>query len=204
SSANSSCTQTVPTDLSSDSDLQCSLPAHTLSGTYLVKLLARLYNKDPNSAPFSHYASWSDIQVAFQRQLLAFTHGLGPFDQRYNGIQTAREYWENLLSVPSADLLAMVGLMLASIVPNPMTEERTMSTITKLNSPDRSSQKVSTLIDMVTIRQHYKREEVSTKLVTRSLRPAVRFADLAPAVRLLMPDSGPAENEGSTGSTFQG
>jgi hypothetical protein len=40
-----------------------------------------------------------------------------------------------------------------------MAEERSMSTLTKQNSPDRASQKVSTLIDMALIRQHYKREE---------------------------------------------
>ncbi|EUC62977.1 NACHT domain protein, partial [Rhizoctonia solani AG-3 Rhs1AP] len=77
-------------------------------------------------------------------------------DQRYTSTQTACEYWEELLSVPSADLLAVVGLLLASIVPNSMAEERTMSAITKLNSPDRARQKVSTIINMVAIRQHYR------------------------------------------------
>ncbi|KAF8759953.1 hypothetical protein RHS01_01414 [Rhizoctonia solani] len=122
----------------------------------------------------------------------------GPTSKRYNGTQTACEYWENLLSVPSADLLAMVGIVLASIVPNSMTEERTMSTITKLNSPDRASQKVSTLIDMVTIRQHYRREEALTNPL---LRPTVRFADLTPAARILTPDLSLAEGEGDSEDT---
>jgi hypothetical protein len=159
-------TQTASMDLSSDSDIRRSLPAYTITGTYLVKLLGRLYNRDPNSTPFSHYSSWSDVQAAFRRQLLSFTRGLSPFDQRHASTQTAREYWENLLSIPSADLLAVIGILLASIVPNSMAEERTMSTITKLNSPDRGSQKVSTLIDMVKIRQHYRREEMLTSSVS--------------------------------------
>ncbi|KAG9125167.1 hypothetical protein FRC07_008716 [Ceratobasidium sp. 392] len=60
-----------------------------------------------------------------------------------------------------------------------MSEERTMSTVTKLSSPDRGSQHVSTLIDMATIRQHYRREEISS---LRSFRPTVRFAELPSSV----------------------
>ncbi|CEL56164.1 hypothetical protein RSOLAG1IB_11852 [Rhizoctonia solani AG-1 IB] len=147
------------TDLSSDSDLCHLLPAYTLSGGYLIKLLGRLYNKNPNAPPFLHYSSWPDVKTSFHRQLIRFTRGASPFDKRYDDAQSARQYWENLILVPSADLLALVGLLLSSIVPNSMAEERTMSTITKLNSPDRASQKVGTLIDMTTIRQYYKREE---------------------------------------------
>ncbi|KEP46915.1 DUF659 family protein [Rhizoctonia solani 123E] len=194
--------QTTSADLASDRDLRRSLPAYTLAGTYLVKLLGQLYNKDPNSAPFSHYSSWQDIQVAFRRQLLTFTRGLSPFEKRHVNTQTSHEYWETLLSVPSADLLAMVGCLLASIVPNSMAEERTMSTITKLNSPDRSSQKVSTLIDMATIRQHYKREEACTILPSRSLRPSVCFADLTPAAQILTPDCSSIESEDPAESAY--
>ncbi|GAB1527885.1 hypothetical protein RhiTH_011073 [Rhizoctonia solani] len=200
-SAISARTTVTPKILASDSDLWRLLPAYTLAGTYLIKLLGRLYNKDPNASPFLHYCSWSDIQVSFQRQLRLFTRGLSPFDRRYNGTQTACEYWENLLSVPLADLLAMVGIVLASIVPNSMTKERTMSTITKLNSPDRASQKVSTLIDMVTIRQHYRREEALTNPTTQLLRPTVRFADLTPAAQILTPDLSLAEGEGDSEDT---
>ncbi|QRW16066.1 hypothetical protein RhiXN_04067 [Rhizoctonia solani] len=200
-SAISARTTVTPKILASDSNLWRLLPAYTLAGTYLIKLLGRLYNKDPNASPFLHYCSWSNIQVSFQRQLCLFTRGLSPFDRRYNGTQTACKYWENLLSVPSADLLAMVGIVLASIVPNSMTKERTMSTITKLNSPNRASQKVSTLIDMVTIRQHYRREEALTNPTTQLLRPTVRFADLTPAARILTPDLSLAEGEGDSEDT---
>ncbi|CUA68969.1 hypothetical protein RSOLAG22IIIB_08222 [Rhizoctonia solani] len=126
-------------DSSFDSDLRRLLPAYTLSGTYLIRLLGRLHNKSPNSLPFSHYENWLDIKTSFHRQFVSFTRGESPFDKRYDGPQSAREYWEGLLSVPPADLLALVGLLLSSIVLNSMSEQRTMYTITKLNSPDRSS-----------------------------------------------------------------
>ncbi|KAF8594843.1 hypothetical protein BDV93DRAFT_458235, partial [Ceratobasidium sp. AG-I] len=102
---------------------------------------------------------WPDIEAAFRSQLASFTRCLGPFHQLPSDSSDSRTYWQGLCSVPAADLLAHIGMLLTSIVPNSMAEERTMSTITKLNSPDRASQKVSTLIDMVAIRQHYKREE---------------------------------------------
>ncbi|KAG8790888.1 hypothetical protein FRC12_010766 [Ceratobasidium sp. 428] len=59
-----------------------------------------------------------------------------------------------------------------------MAEERSMSTLTKLNSPDRASQKVLTLIDMATIRQYYKREENQLLHIPRPTFPTVRFAEL--------------------------
>ncbi|CAE6465834.1 unnamed protein product, partial [Rhizoctonia solani] len=174
-------------DLSSDSDLRRLLPAYTLSGGYLIKLLGLLYNKNPNAPPFLHYSSWLDVKTPFYHQLISFTRGASPFDKRYDDTQSARQYWENLISVPSADLLALVGLLLSSIVPNSMAEERTMSTITKLNSPDRAAQKVGTLIDMTTIRQYYKREEALKSPSSHSLRPTVRFADLTAAAQILTP-----------------
>ena len=66
------------------------------------------------------------------------------------------------LSIPLMDLLGVVGLLLASIAPNLMTEERAVLIIAKLNSPDQSSRKVATLIDMATIHQHYKRDGART------------------------------------------
>ncbi|KDN33334.1 hypothetical protein RSAG8_13576, partial [Rhizoctonia solani AG-8 WAC10335] len=72
-----------------------------------------------------------------------------------------------------------------------------MSTITKLNSPDRAAQKVGTLIDMETIRQYYKREEALKSLSPRSLRPTVRFADLTLAAQILTPDYDATQSEGT-------
>ncbi|KAH7325343.1 hypothetical protein B0J17DRAFT_723109 [Rhizoctonia solani] len=68
-----------------------------------------------------------------------------------------------------------------------------MSTITKLDSPDRALQKVSTLIDMVTIRQRYRRSEALLGYLPRSVRPSVRFADLTPAARILTPECSTVE-----------
>lgn len=125
----------------------------------------RIYNRDPEAPLFSHYADWLDIETTFRNQLVSFTRGLSPFN-RLSEAPGSRAYWEDLRSTPAADLLSYLGLILTSAVPNSMAEERSMSTLTKLNSPDRASQNVSTLINMTAIRQHYKREEKSLTLVS--------------------------------------
>ncbi|KAG8710566.1 hypothetical protein FRC08_016996 [Ceratobasidium sp. 394] len=168
-------------DLLPDQDLRQALPAYTKAGAYLVKLLGRVYNKDPDAPLFARYSSWSQIEIAFRNQLVLFTRGLSPFHQVPKP-SAERAYWESMCTVPTAELLAHLGVILTSIVPNSMAEQRSMSTITKLNSPDHASQKVSTLIDMVTIPQHYKREENRNSLSSRSLRPTARFADLAQSI----------------------
>jgi hypothetical protein len=196
-------------ELLPDRDLRQSLPVYTIAGDYLVKLLGRIYNKDPDASLFSRYASWPQIETAFRNQLVLFTRGLSPFHRAPNP-STERMYWESLCAVPAADLLAHLGIIFTSVVPNSMAEERSMSTLTKLNSPDRASQKVSTLIDMASIRQHYKREEshdspvglflafiyyihelIPFKSSHSLLRPTVRFADLSHAAGDVMEPSAP-------------
>ena len=139
-----------------------------MTGDYLVKLLGHIYNKDPDAPLFTRYTNWRQIETAFRNQLVLFTRGLSPF-HRIPKPSAEHSYWESLCTIPTAELLAHLGVVLASIVPNSMAEERSMSTITKLNSPDRASQKVSTLIDMVAIRQYYKRKENQDSMVRSSV-----------------------------------
>jgi hypothetical protein len=60
-------------------DLHQSVPAYMISGDYLVKLLGQIYNKDPDTALFACYASWTQIETAFRNQLVLYTRGLSPF-----------------------------------------------------------------------------------------------------------------------------
>ncbi|KAG8774334.1 hypothetical protein FRC12_002043 [Ceratobasidium sp. 428] len=74
-----------------------------------------------------------------------------------------------------------------------MAEERSMLTLTKLNSPDRASQKVSTLIDMATICQYDKREEDQLLQKSCPLRSTVRFNEL-PQIEKGLLAHGPVES----------
>lgn len=164
-------------DLLPDHDLRQSFPAYTMTGDYLVELLGRIYNKDPDAPLFSRYANWTQIETAFRNQLMLFTRGLGPF-HRVPKLLAEHSYWKSLRTIPTAELLAHLGMVLRSIVPNSMAEERSMSTITKLNTPDRASQKVSTLVDMVAIRQYYKRKENQDSQVSWSIYMHVSYKSL--------------------------
>jgi hypothetical protein len=89
-----------------------------------------------------------------------------------------------------------IAIKMYSIVPNSMSEERTMSNLTLVNSALRSRQGVQTMVDQVQIRQYYRtKNPVSTCSTSRQplliraaefcwqstpkLQPFVRFADLA-------------------------
>ena len=82
---------------------------------------------------------------------MRYTRCLAPFHAS-SDVLTSYEYWEQMLAVPGADLLAYLGVLINSFVPNSMAEEQTMLVFSKLNTPNRASQKVSTLFDMALIR----------------------------------------------------
>jgi hypothetical protein len=141
-----------------DQDLRWSVPAYTKAGGFSLRLLARVYNANPSLPLFSSYASdWKYVEAGLHQQLMRYTRCLAPFHAPSDA-KTSYDYWERMLAVPGADILGYLGVLINSFVPNSMAEERTMSVFSKFNTPDRSSQKVSTLFDMALIRQFYKNE----------------------------------------------
>ncbi|KAG8706755.1 hypothetical protein FRC09_002240 [Ceratobasidium sp. 395] len=85
------------------------------------------------------------------------------------------KYWSKLLKHPDACFLAPVAVKLFSLIPNSMAEERTVSCISRMNTKDRSCQKISTLIQMTQIRQHLLRQREKKKPI---YKPVVKFRDL--------------------------
>ncbi|KAG8697572.1 hypothetical protein FRC09_007774 [Ceratobasidium sp. 395] len=115
---------------------------------------------------------------AFKSQLAAFLRGEYPFILP-SAIPTdfsPLQFWTEKEKHPDANLLAPVAVKLFSVVPNSMAEERTVSCFTKLNSKDRSSQKVSTLVHMTRIRHDLIRKRANKKPV---IRPVLKFCDLS-------------------------
>lgn len=141
------------------------MPAYTKAGSFLLRLLAHIYNKNPNLPLFSPYANdWKYVETGLHQQVMRYTRCLAPFHASSDA-STACDYWEQMLTVPGADLLAYLGVLINSFVPNSMAEERTMSIFNKFNTPDRASQKVSTLFDMALIRQFYRYESSDIKVI---------------------------------------
>ncbi|KAK0220637.1 ribonuclease H-like domain-containing protein [Armillaria fumosa] len=108
------------------------------------------------------------IAEEFSPQLLAYSQGEYPISDRV-GSQTVLEWWEALASHPKACTLAFFAIKIFSVLVNSMPDERTGSKITWFNSPLRSNQKVSTLVN---IGQWY---DVHQKEGKSKVSPNVKF-----------------------------
>ncbi|KAJ7192258.1 hypothetical protein GGX14DRAFT_380272, partial [Mycena pura] len=93
--------------------------------------------------------------AAIKVQLEGFTRQLPEFRERG---PTKAAYWKKARQSSHANLLGYVVNKMDHMLPNSMTEERTMSTITRMNSKDRPAQQVQTVIDVTKIRQFNRRE----------------------------------------------
>ncbi|KAK7687035.1 hypothetical protein QCA50_009535 [Cerrena zonata] len=99
-----------------------------------------------------------------------------PFDRPYGATDTPQTYWKHLRATcEDAQPLATLACMILDVMPNSMAEERTVSCFSWLNAPLRANQKVSTLVRLTQVRQHYLREQ-GTKRIKR--HPTVKFRDM--------------------------
>ncbi|KAL5640471.1 hypothetical protein ACGC1H_007651 [Rhizoctonia solani] len=102
-----------------------------------------------------------------------------PFN-RYLNAPSPRKYWEKTGLHEDANIMGYLGVELSSVNPNSMAEERTVSNLTKLNSPDRAHQKTSALIRITQVKQHELR---SKNTAEDGPGPAVRFRDLSDLIK---------------------
>ncbi|KAG8738913.1 hypothetical protein FRC11_001041, partial [Ceratobasidium sp. 423] len=108
---------------------------------------------------------------------------ISPFDRYHDA--SALEYWTKLSHYPDSDTIGHLALKLYRIFPSSVAEERTVSVITKLNTPDRGRQKASTLIQMTQIRQHFQPEEgVLGDFKKPRVAPTLRFRDMSDLFKL--------------------
>ncbi|KAK0477282.1 ribonuclease H-like domain-containing protein [Armillaria novae-zelandiae] len=114
------------------------------------------------------------IAEEFSPQLLAYSRGEYPFSDPV-GLQTVLEWWESLASHPKARTLAFFAIKIFSVLVNSMPDERTGSKITWFNSPLRSNQKVSTLVNMIQVGQWY---GVHQKEGKSKLPPNIKFRNM--------------------------
>ncbi|KEP46427.1 hypothetical protein V565_199460 [Rhizoctonia solani 123E] len=165
----------VPARNAPDSDLRAMLPQYELSGAYLGELLVHEMNANRAQDIFGRFSTGEEIVDEFRIQYTNYVRQVSPFD-RYLDAPTPLQYWEKLSRHYDAQILALLGIKLYSVVPNSMAEERTVSNFTKLNAPDRGRQKASTLVHMTQIRQHAQREENQG---SPAVAPTVRFRDMS-------------------------
>ncbi|KAF5328452.1 hypothetical protein D9611_015136 [Ephemerocybe angulata] len=113
--------------------------------------------------------------TAYAQRTFPFALGLGPG-------QTPLEYWSTFEGSANGGILAALAIKLFSAVPHSMADERTMSSITMLNTAQRSRQKVDTVIAMTRIRSYYQAEK-SIKLLPSTIQQLRRSARPHPVIR---------------------
>ncbi|KAG8945373.1 hypothetical protein FRC04_000823 [Tulasnella sp. 424] len=180
-----------------DADLRRDFPAYVKCGKFLLSTLRHEINGNTAPRLFGGYPTTDAIVTAFRSQFATYARGNPPF-VAYHGFSSPMEYWESLRRNPDAEIVAHLAIKLFSIVPNSMAEERTVSNFTKLNSPDRANQKVSTLVHMTQICQHYRRQDGIT---TPSMPPKLitpRWRDLSEFTKQAGLDTDPIDSSTET------
>ncbi|KAG1823727.1 uncharacterized protein BJ212DRAFT_1574327 [Suillus subaureus] len=88
----------------------------------------------------------------------AYFRAEDPFNRKMRSNESPRDCWLALLKSGDefADVLPIIAIKMFSAVPISMADERTMSTITWLNSPRRANQNLETLQNHIKIRQWHR------------------------------------------------
>ncbi|KZP05714.1 hypothetical protein FIBSPDRAFT_709089, partial [Athelia psychrophila] len=104
-----------------------------------------------------------DAVTGLKTQIADYRLKAEPFNRPIRTGETALTWWVSVQRSPQAQVLGALAIKLFSVLPISMEDERTVSTITWLNSAARSSQEVSTLKKTIQIRQWHRRQpEVSS------------------------------------------
>ncbi|KAG2055811.1 hypothetical protein BDR06DRAFT_1006648 [Suillus hirtellus] len=91
--------------------------------------------------------------VKLNEQIIAYAKQAWPFNRVLTDKANVVKYWHKFLDHDNADILMYFAVKLFDITVNSMADERMASTITWLNSMLCSSQKSSTLVSQVQVRQ---------------------------------------------------
>ncbi|KAF8451153.1 ribonuclease H-like domain-containing protein [Boletus edulis BED1] len=95
---------------------------------------------------------------SLKSQLNAYNQGYPPFDRPFQSkYMSPYTWWEHVQQHEDGTVLGALAMKIHASAPTSIVDERTMSTISWLNSPRRSSQEVGTLQDHVKIRQWHRR-----------------------------------------------
>lgn len=117
-----------------------------------------------------------------RQQFKSYLNMEDPFNHKRRSKQSTLQWWTALAGDELADVLAPLAQKIFAVVPISMTDERTQSTITWLNSPHRSRQEVATLQDHIKIRQwhRYNWDEDTSKAL---YKPLVSWRDMEASTR---------------------
>ncbi|KAH7920753.1 hypothetical protein BV22DRAFT_994908, partial [Leucogyrophana mollusca] len=116
-----------------------------------------------------------DALAALKEQLKAYAKGTDPFNRRLRSGENVLDWWTAVQKDELGDVLGALACKLYSAVPVSMVDERTVSTITWLNSPRRARQEVDTLQNHIRIRQWHRYKPETKRPVHK---PVVKWRDM--------------------------
>ena len=150
------------------------MPAFSIVGKYLIKILTEEIRSMTHPDIFKKYENAHKIGDAMCTALVGYAYQDPEF--KFMRGTMPLKYWKQLHKDPGAEVLAAcvicvmchfyerimltcvvsqaLAIKLHSLVANSMAEERTMSDVTQINSPDRVHQSISTIVSIVQVRQH--------------------------------------------------
>ncbi|OAX43104.1 hypothetical protein K503DRAFT_234294 [Rhizopogon vinicolor AM-OR11-026] len=109
-------------------------------------------------------------------ELKEYHKGTDPSNRKIRKHENIRDWWIAAVQKDeNAQVLGALAIKLYSVVPVSMADERTVSTITWLNSPTRSRQDIATLKETIQIRQWHRWKTDST---APKVAPSVKWRDM--------------------------
>ncbi|KAJ3510647.1 hypothetical protein NLJ89_g4557 [Agrocybe chaxingu] len=157
-------------------------------GNYLFHLLAIEIQKGTD--PF--LTAWKDkarqFDVAFRAQFTAYAQGAYPFTTPLHFGENPYNWWQAFVGTSNGGILAAIAVKLYAAVPHSMADERTMSSITLLNTAQRNRQQVPTVIAMAQINGYYKGEKPRKVRKSSRPNPLLKFFDIDRLLRSIEND----------------
>ncbi|KAJ8515594.1 hypothetical protein ONZ45_g6996 [Pleurotus djamor] len=142
-------------------------------GNFLMTMLQREYEGRKETIG---NLSAMDALKKLKKQVEGYARGDWPFDHPTDEKTPAIAWWQAIKPHPHAQVLAHLAIILLSITPNSMADERTASVFSWLNTARRNRQKASTLVKLCQLRAHY--QNGGKLKATQGNRPTVKFRDL--------------------------
>ncbi|KAF8597170.1 hypothetical protein BDV93DRAFT_569692, partial [Ceratobasidium sp. AG-I] len=102
-----------------------------------------------------HMYDASEAKAQCEAQLGEYARGNHPFHRPLGKNETTLDYWRSLKRNPEAFVLAVVGEKVNAVLPNSMSDERTGSRITFLDSSLRSCTDVKTMVEQIQVMKYY-------------------------------------------------
>ncbi|KAI0069879.1 hypothetical protein K474DRAFT_1713828 [Panus rudis PR-1116 ss-1] len=146
------------------------------AGQFLVNMLKIEY--EIRKSPIAGLSA-GDALDRLNEQVKTYVIGAYPFEKPLRASEGPRSWWLQVQKNEDSEPLATLAIIIFSLCPNSMSEERTASTFTWLNSHLRAHQKAGTLVHTTQLRQHILRQrKAKTGCKSAWSIPTVKFRDL--------------------------